>query len=297
MKTLEESQINIVEAITQTINNLFSNLFSSIDNSLYSVLDDLLFVNSDIFNNSYLEKILGSFNSSGIILICNSLLIGFSIYYAFYLALSYFTFTQVQRPSQFVFKLFFCALSINFSLFLVEQFVTIFSNISLAIREVGEIALGENICLSSFIEKFNSTIYFENSELNIFSLDGLIKSFISVGFLNLALSYGIRYVLIQVFIIFSPFAFISLINSSASWIFKNWLKLFFSLFALQLLVSLILLISFSLESNTSDAFSKIISVGSIYALIRANTFIKEFMGGLSTDISVGVSNFKSFLSK
>lgn len=294
---MENSQINIVETITQTINNLFSNLFSSIDNSLYSVLDDLLFVNSDILENSYLEKILGGFNSGGIILICNSLLLGFCLYYATYLALSYFTLSQVQRPSQFIFKLFFYTIAINFSLFFVEQFITIFSNISLAIREVGENVFSETVCLSTFIKKFNSVIYLENSSLNIFSLDGLIKSFISVGFLNLALSYGIRYVLIEVFIIFSPFAFISLINTNTSWIFKTWLKLFLSLLALQLLVALILLIAFSLEFNSSDTFSKIISVGSIYALIRANTFIKEFMGGLSTDISVGISSMQSFLSK
>ena len=37
--------VNIVQVITETINNLFYNLFSSIDNSLYSTLDDLLFIN------------------------------------------------------------------------------------------------------------------------------------------------------------------------------------------------------------------------------------------------------------
>ena len=61
---MENSQINIVEAITQTINNLFSHLFSSVDNSLYSVLDDLLFVGPNLFNDSSLAKILGDINSN-----------------------------------------------------------------------------------------------------------------------------------------------------------------------------------------------------------------------------------------
>ena len=57
--------LNIVQVITETINNLFYNLFSSVDNSLYSVLDDLLFINSDIFNDNFLEKfLLGSINSA-----------------------------------------------------------------------------------------------------------------------------------------------------------------------------------------------------------------------------------------
>ena len=78
---MENEQLNIVEIITQTINNLFSNLFSSVDNSLYSILDDLLFINADILEDKYLNSILGS-SSSGIILICNSLLIGLCMYYA-----------------------------------------------------------------------------------------------------------------------------------------------------------------------------------------------------------------------
>ena len=106
--------INIVQVITETINNLFYNLFSSVDNSLYSVLDDLLFINLDIFNDKYMEKFLGTNSTSGLILICNSLIIGISLYYVCSLLLSHLTFSQVQRPSQFIFKLFFCAIAINF---------------------------------------------------------------------------------------------------------------------------------------------------------------------------------------
>ena len=294
---METTQINIVEVITQTINNLFSYLFSSIDNSLYSILDDLLFIGPNILDNSNFEQLLGNINSNGLILICNSLLIGFTLYYACFLLLSKFTLTQIQNPTQFVFKLFLCAIAINCSLFIVEQLVSLFSTITLAIREIGENILGENICLTAFIEKFNSTVYSEGAGLNIFSLDGLIKSLVSLGLLNLALSYSLRYVLIKVFILFSPFAFVSLINTNTSWIFKNWLKLLISLLSLQIIISLILLIAFSVKFNNADMFSKFVYVGSIYALIKANSFVRDFMGGLSTDVSTGISNFKSLLSK
>lgn len=294
---MENSQVNIVQIITETINNLFSNLFSSIDNSLYSVLDNLLFVSPNIFTDSNLEIILGSYNSNGLVLICNSLLVGLILYYACFLMLSKFTLSQIQNPSQFVFKLLFSAIAINSSLFIVEHFITLFSNITLSIREVGEIVFDENICLSTFIEKFNSSVYVDSSSLNIFSLDGLMKGLVSVGLLNLAISYSIRYILIKVFIIFSPFAFISLVTPNTSWIFRSWFKLFLSLLSLQLLVSLILLISFSIEFNSSDIFSKFVYMGSIYSLIKANSFIRDFMGGLCTDINIGFSNMKSLFSK
>lgn len=294
---MENPQINIIEVITQTINNLFSNLFSSIDNSLYSVLDDLLFIGPNILNDTNLSKILGNINSSGLILICNALLVGLTLYYACLFLLSHFTFSQIQNPVNFIFKLFLCAIAINSSLFIVKGFITLFSNITLAIREVGEIVFNQNVCLSSFIEKFNSNLYIDSVGLNIFSFEGLMKGFVSIGLLNLAISYSIRYVLIKVFIIFSPFAFASLVTRKTSYIFKAWLKLFISLFALQILVSLILLISFSIEFNNSDIFSKFVYMGSIYALIRANSIVRDFMGGLSTDFNMAFSGIKSFFSK
>lgn len=293
---MENEQINIVQTITQTINNLFSNLFSSVDNSLYSVLDDLLFINSDILKDKYLNLILGS-SSSGIILICNSLLVGLCMYYAIKLLLSHLTFSQVQKPSQFIFKLFLCVISMNFSSFIIKNTIYLISDLSLSIREVGEMAFDKSICLSTFIQEFNSTIYLEDASFNIFTLDGLLKSFISIGFLNLAISYAIRYIMIKVFIFISPFAFISLVNSSTSWFFKTWIKMFFSLLLLQIFVPLILLVTFSIDYNSSDIFSKIVYIGAIYSLIKANTFVKEFMGGLSTDVNLGISNLKSLFTK
>ena len=60
-------------------------------------------------------------------------------------------------------------------------------------------------------------------------------------------------------------------------------------------LSFILLISFSINNKSGDIFSKLIYIGSIYALIKANSFIKDFMGGLSTDISLGINNINSFI--
>ena len=292
---MDNQQINIVQTITETINNLFSNLFSSIDNSLYSILDDLLFINSDILENKYINKIFGS-STSGLLLICNSLLVGFCIYYGFKLLLSYITFSETQRPNQFIFKLFLCAISANFSLFIVQIIINLASNLSLAIREVGEIVFNKNICLSSFIQEINSTIYQENPGLDIFTISGLSKSLISVGLLNLAISYSLRYIMIKVFIYLSPFAFISLVNNSTSWIFKSWFKLFLSMLVLQIIVPIILLIAFSVDYNSSDVFSKLIYIGTVYALIKSNSYVKEFMGGLSTDVNLGISGFKNMFN-
>lgn len=90
---MDSNYIDIASAIAQTINNLFSNLLASIDNSMYSILDDLLFINANIVNNNYLEAFFGS-RFSGIILICNSLLVGFALYYGLSLLFSYITLSR-----------------------------------------------------------------------------------------------------------------------------------------------------------------------------------------------------------
>lgn len=285
-------QTNIVSVITQAINNLFSNLFSSIDNNLYSVLDDLVFINTNILDNNYLQNFFGD-RSSGLILICNALLIGFILYYSISLIFSYLTFSQVQRPLQFIFKLLFCIIAINFSNFLCDKIIWLVSWLSLCIRELGESLLNFPICFSNLIQKLNSTISIGNTAFSLFSLEGFIKSFISIGFLNLGLSYALRYIMIKVFALLSPFAFLSLILPNSSWFFKSWIKIFLSLLFLQILVPIILIITFSLDYSDSNIFSKLVYLGSIYALIKANSYVTSFMGGISTEVGLQLSNLKS----
>ena len=85
-----ENNSNVTTIIIETINTILQNLFSSIDNSLYSILDDITFISSDIINDSYFEKILGTSSSNGVLLIANSLLFGFVLYYSIMYIFSHF---------------------------------------------------------------------------------------------------------------------------------------------------------------------------------------------------------------
>jgi len=287
---LEEIEINITDLIVQTLNTLFQNLFSSIDNSLYFVLDDMVFIDSSVISDSYFEKLLGTSSSNGILLIVNSLLIGFLLYYCINLFVSNFTLTQVQRPYQFLFKFALIIIFINSSYFLCEKIISFNSILSLSIRNIGETIFNKNICFSSLITEINSILYIENPSFDIFSLDGIIKSLSSVSLFNLIFSYSLRYIMIKVFILLSPFAILSFLLPSTSWFFKTWLQGFLSLLFIQILISIILLIIFSL-CLSENIFSKFMYVGSLYALLRANTYVKELIGGISTEVQSNFSNF------
>ena len=101
--------------------------------------------------------------------------------------------------------------------------------------------------------------------------------------------------MVKVFVLLAPFALLTLLNNSTSWFFKIWLKTLLSLLLLQSLISIILLIIFSFKLQFTDVFSKLMCIGSIYALIRANSYMQHFFGGISTDISNNINLMKNVM--
>lgn len=287
---MEDQTINLTEIILNSINELFSKMFSSIDNSIYSLLDDITFITPDLLSKTSFEKMLGN-SSNGIILICNSLVLGFILYYSINYLISHLTYSKVDSPKQFIFKAIIFIAIMNSSLWICEQIINIISIITISISNIGQNLFGTNISFSSFIDNINKSIYINNA-FNIFSFDGIIKSFTSFGLINLVFTYSLRYIMIQIFVLLSPFAFLSLITNSSEWFFKIWLRSFISLLLVQLLISLILLLSFSIDITQNSTLSKILFIGIIYALTKANIYMKELFGGISTNVNSSLSKFK-----
>lgn len=285
-----EQTANVTETIINTINKIFENLFSSIDNNLYTILDDITFISSDILNDKYFEKIFGTGTSNGILLIANSLLIGIILYYGIKLLLANFTYTQVEMPTQFIFKLIIFGICMNSSYFLIEQFIGIMSNVSYAIRNLGEDLFGKNICFAELISTINNTASFNTTTIDVFSIEGLIKGALTLSLLGLVFSYALRFIMVKIFILLGPFAFLSLSQNSTSWFFKSWVRNLFSLLFIQIIVAIVLLIMFSMDFSTNNILNKFLYVGGIYALIRVNSFVREFIGGVSTNVQSNVGN-------
>lgn len=284
-----ETTINLTDLIFNSINELFTKLFSSVDNTIYSLLDNIIFIDINILSESLFQKILGTSNN-GILLICNSLIFGIILYYSINYLLSHLTYSKIDSPKQFIFKSIIFIAIMNSSLWICEQIINILSLITLAISNIGLDLFNTEISFAAFIENINKLIYLSNDNFNLFSFNGIIKSFTSLGLVNLLFTYSLRYIMIQIFILTSPFAFLSLINNSTEWFFNIWLKSFLSLLIVQILISLILLLSFSIDFTQDSDISKLLYVGIIYALTKANTFMKEIFGGISTSITNNFSN-------
>lgn len=284
-----EQTSSLTNTITETINSIFQTLFDSIDKNVYQILDNLTFIHVDILDDSVFENFFGINLSHGLLLIANSLLIGFVIYYATRFLYSYYMNLQIEAPYQFIFKILILGIIMNNSYLICKHVIYINSLISDAIQSVGSRVLGTQISFSELINQINITTSSTDLQFNIFSFDGLIKSFVSVCLFNLIFSYALRYILLKVFILLTPFAILSYLNQSSSYFFKAWLRIIFSLLLQQSLVAIILFIIFSFNLGANTLFSKLMYIGGMYALIRSNSYMRQLIGGISTDVSANFS--------
>jgi len=255
----------------------------------------LVFIDSSILDN--VVNIMGTSYNTGINLICNSLIYGFLIYYSISYLLSHITFGQIEKPFQFIFKLLLCVIALNYSHVICSAVISLFSNISLFIKELGHDILGYNISFSTLVNKINSNTFFTNGEYNLFSFVGMLKSLTAVGFVSLTISYAIRYVMLKVLVIISPFAILSLCNNNTSFFFKSWIKHFIAMLFLQVIVAVILVICFTVIFDDQILFLEILHIGMVYSLIKANSFVKDLLGGFTTDVSLSMSSVTSIFSK
>lgn len=284
-------QSQIVSIIIQTINTIFSNFFSSIDTNIYDNLDNLVFLNSEILSNTFIKKLLGENGKNSLIYLADALLLGISMFYVVRYYYSNMVDINIEKPNQFIFKLLIFAFVINSSYFVLDQLLNLTFLFSSSIQEIGQNITGHNINFAELIISINNKISINSNEFNIFSFDGIIKSFVSVGFFNLIFIYSLRYIFIEVLVLFSPFAILSLINSSTSWIFRNWFKTLFSLLLIQVFIPLVIIVILSIDNN------KILYVGGIYALVKLNDYIREIFGGVSLNVSQNFSSILSMIKK
>lgn len=286
------NQEEIINIIINTINTIFKNLFTSIDNNIYENLDNLIFIDSGIINNSFISKLLGENGKNGFLYLTDVILLGIFIFYIIRYYYSTIVDHNVEKPSQFIFKLLIFAIFINCSYFIIELVLKIVSYITISIQSIGKIVVNKEISFSELIIYLNKKLSINQDNINLFSFDGLIKSFVSVGLLELLFNYSVRYILIQVLILFTPFSFLFLINNSTSWVFKVWLKSLFSLIIIQFFIPLILIIILLIDDS-----NRILFVSGIFVLVKINSYVREMFGGLSIEVSSNFNNMISFLKR
>ncbi len=284
------------ETISSSINSLYNSLVNSFNGDSFSILDDITFIDTKILGNDYFSSFLTD-KTQSIIYIVNAMLIAFLIYYGLSYLFSHLSGNSVENPMQFLVKFTVCAICVNSSYFICEQIVNIFDIITDCLREFGFFIFSSDISFTYLADQLNKVFLRENMvNTTFFSFDGILNLFITFGFFNLLFTYSYRYILIKVLILLSPFFILAFSLNSTKWLFKMWLKNFLMLLSIQIIVSLLLVIIISLKYSFSDATIKILYIGSLYALIKATSFVKDFTSGFTTDISSGISSIKNIFN-
>ncbi len=288
-------EIDIGSVIIDTINTLCQNLFSSIDKSVLPLLDELVFIKEDV-TTKYLERILGTDVKTGLLVLANALLLAFILYYAVRLMTSNFSGQAVESPYQFIIRAIFVAIFMNFSLTICTSIVSATSDITNFICSLSDNIFDITASFSTLFETLSSS----SKEFNMFSLSGILSGVLSMSSFTLVISFALRYILVKLLILLSPFAILCLLNNNTVGIFKSWYKCFFTILFLQIFIALILLLSFSITyDNIESPLKELLLVGVIMALLKSNEYVKELLGGLgiSNNFQAGISGIKSMFAR
>lgn len=280
------NEVDIGAIIVETINSICQSLFSSIDNAIYPILDKLIFVSPNITETNYLERIFGTNSSTGLLVLSNSLILAFILYYSIRRFIAFYAGNEVESPYIFLIKGIFITILMNFSLELCETMISFTYEITNFITSLGKNIFGKEISFSSLINILNSSFA---SDFNVFSLDGILSGMLSISSFSLIISFALRYIMIKVLVLSAPFAFLCLITKSTTGFFKSWYRSLLSLLLVQVLIALILLLPYAIiKDSSAEILNKILIIGAINALLKSGQFIKEFMGGIGIS-----SNFQS----
>ena len=292
------SSPEIVSVVLEVINTIFSNLFNSIDKTIFPLLDKLVFINTDIFSTgAKFNKLLSTSSSNGVLILANCLFTAFVLYYAGRLLLANLVGTQIESPGKFFMRAFLTGIAMNSALPICKFFINSTNLVSSFFCELGKNIFSKDISFVTLISLLETSTA---SGIDVLSLDGILSGILSISAFALIISFSFRYILVEVLIILSPFAILCLTNSSTEGFFKSWFKCLLSLLILQVVISVMLLIPYSLlNANNDMLFNKILLVGSITALLKSNHFVKEFMGGIGigTNFQSGLSGIRTLISK
>lgn len=283
---------NFPEVINNLISSLINSLLTSLDTNVFSVLDELAFIKSDSISDTYFNSFFTKqFN---IISLSEALLFGFLLYYSISYLFSFLTFSNFQKPLSFLTKLLFSAILIHFSLPICEKILDFFYLLSDILKHLGSFIFTHELSFSLLHDKIID-LFFSDLALpfSLFSFDGVLKSFISFGFVNLLFTYSVRFIFIKLLVLISPIAFLTLCLDQSTWIFKIWLKNLISQLFTQLIICVILLIIFSLDGSQNPIVTKLLYVASLVCLIKASSFVKDFSSGFTSDISSSFSSIRN----
>lgn len=266
-----------MNSVLTSLSSISNELFKSIEKEVYRVIDDIVVIKTSVFNKVPIKPIM---DSDVIIIIANSLITFYFIYYIFTQLLSLYNGRRADNIFNFTIKIILVYIAVNngydiikMVIELIEVFTNLIDNLlsSITKEPITFITLKDKIINMNNIE-----------DTNLLSLNGIIKGIVYFGIVVVLINLSVRYVTILLLIIVFPLMFCFVSSDLTSGIFNSYIKMFFISIFTQILFKFILFIPLSYK-DTNDIFFKIILVGSINLIYKINNLSKEIFSKFKSD--------------
>lgn len=269
--------------ILDNLNLISEKLFKSVEEQVYKVLDDILVIGPNILNDEPLKNLCNVDKTNGIIIIANSFIMLYVIYFAISQVINLYNGEAVSNIYKFIIKIVIIGICVNSSYFICNEILSFFEILTDTIDNFCKEVSGINVNFVNLKEVIVNIKDFLNNDL--LSLNGIIKGMVSFGSVSILINFAIRYVTVIFLVLISPLAFITLSSKITGGIFESWLKLLIINLFTQIIVKFIILIPI-MYKNTSTIMYKIILVGSIYLIYKINTFTKEMFNKIISQTKI-----------
>ena len=269
--------------IITNLNYLLEKVFKSIEGEIFKTLDKLTIIGPEILKEEPLKNIVFENKVNGLVIIANTLILFFVIYYVFKQLIGIYNGNKIETIYVFIIRIIIVCIIVNFSYYICEEILNIFGILGETIDTYASDLINRKV---TFENLKDSIINIENIiNTDLVSLDGIIKGIISFGSVSILISFSVRYVTVIFLIIISPLAFVCLSSNLTSGIFNMWVKMLIVNLTLQIGIKLLIFIPLAYK-NQNDIIYKIILVGTISLIYKFNIFIKELLARISNENNV-----------
>lgn len=121
---INQGEVSLAETIFEIINTMFSNLFSSIDNGIYTLLNDIVFLDNSAIITDNIQNVFFS-DKFNLLILANILVGSIFTYKIIKIVISLYTSQDTQFPYIYILKSVTIIISMNCCLFICEQILQI----------------------------------------------------------------------------------------------------------------------------------------------------------------------------
>lgn len=253
-----------MEKILDDLNNILNIFYSSIKSQGYDFINKISIISPEIFEKEPLKSIFISKNFNNMILILNVIISGIILYYVFKSIISLYSSTSINNIYYFIIKIIIISIISSNSLYICKEVININYVFSDTIKTFLEEVSNKKIDYS-FLEDNISTLddFFNLADKG--GINGLKDMIICIYILALIIFFSIRYVVINLCIIISPFIFLCLVSNKSKFIFYFWLKIFVFNLIIQIVNYIVIYVP--VVSKKEDVYIPIL-IGSVIIMFK-----------------------------